>query len=389
MDYTHSKTHAMETRRLKRMSVFEIRVEKIRKELVRKSIACLMVSIGENRFYLSGYTGEDSQFDESAGTLFVTTDKLILATDSRFVQQVKDEAPLWEVICYKEGLEKEVPNILAKLNHPKNLGFEKTRLTYKNHETLMQAITTANLNTQMIPTEGMVESLRVIKSDSEIRATKKALNLAEDAFSSLIPDLKIGMSEKEVAWLLEQKIRMAGAEALSFSSIVASGPNAALPHAIPGDRTLKSGETILFDWGAKLDHYCSDISRTIWFGKPDELFLKVFGTVKTAQQKAIAAIKAGISSKTVDQIARDYIEKMGFKGKFGHGLGHGTGLAIHEAPRLSPFKETQLTEGMIVTVEPGIYLPGWGGVRLENQVVVRKDGAEVLNSSDPGFFQVG
>ena len=371
------------------MSLFEIRLEKIRKDLARKNIDCLMVSIGENRFYLSGFTGEDSQFDESAGTLFITTDKLILATDSRFVQQAEDEAPLYDVICYKEGLAKEVPNIIAELNHPKNLGFEKARLTYKNYEVLMQAATKANLSTHMIPTEGIVESLRLIKNDSEIDVTKKALNLAEDAFSSLMPNLKIGMSEKEVAWLLEQKIRQAGAEALSFPSIVASGPNAALPHAIPGDRTLKSGETILFDWGAKLNHYCSDISRTIWFGKPDERFLKVFNTVKTAQQKAIAAIKVGANSKTVDQVARDYIEKKGFKGKFGHGLGHGTGLAIHEAPRLSPFKETILAEGMIVTVEPGIYLPGWGGVRLENQVVVRKNGAEVLNSSDPGFFQVG
>ena len=369
------------------MSVIETRIEQVRKALVKKKIDCLMVLVGENRFYLSGYSGEDSQFDESAGVLFITTDKLILATDSRFVQQAKDEAPLYEVICYKEGLEKELPNILTKLNHPANLGFEKVRLTYKNYEALTRAITTAKLKTNMIPTEEIVESLRIIKSKDEINATKKALNLAEEAFFQLIPSLKIGMCEKEVAWLLEQKVREAGATALSFPSIVASGPNAALPHAIPSDRTLKSGETILFDWGAKLNHYCSDISRTIWFGDPDELFQKVFETVKTAQQKAIASIKAGISSKAVDQVARSYIEKMGFKGKFDHGLGHGTGLAIHEAPRLSPFRDITLAEGMIVTVEPGIYLPGWGGVRLENQVVVQADGAEVLNRSDPGYYQ--
>jgi Xaa-Pro aminopeptidase len=369
------------------MAVIETRIEQVRRVLVKNKIDCLMVLIGENRFYLSGYSGEDGQFDESAGALFITAKKLILTTDSRFVQQAKDEAPLYEVICYKEGLEKELPNILARLNHPLRLGFEKNRLIYKNYEALTRAITAAKLKTKMIPTERIVESLRIIKNKDEINATKKALNLAEDAFSKLLPYLKIGMCEKEVAWLLEQRVRAAGAQALSFPSIIASGPNAALPHAIPSDRTLKSGETILFDWGAKLNHYCSDISRTIWFGEPDELFLKVFETVKRAQQKAIVSIKAGISSKAVDQVARSYIEKMGFKGKFGHGLGHGTGLAVHEAPRLSPFKDIQLAEGMIVTIEPGIYLPGWGGVRLENQVVVQKNGAKVLNRLDPGVYQ--
>ena len=156
------------------MSVIETRIEQVRKALVENNIDCLMVSVEENRFYLSGYSGEDSQFDESAGVLFITTDTLILATDSRFVQQANDEAPLYEVICYKEGLEKELPNILTKLNHPLHLGFEKVRLTYKNYEALTRAITTAKLKTNMIPTERVVESLRIIKSEDEINATKKA-----------------------------------------------------------------------------------------------------------------------------------------------------------------------------------------------------------------------
>ncbi len=368
-------------------SIFEKRIEKVRKAIGEEGVDALMVSVGENRFYLSGYTGEDSQFDESAGVLFITPRHLILATDSRFDQQAGDEAPLFDIICYKEGLEKELPSILEKLNHPLRMGFEKIRLSYKLYEKLHQAIDTAGLKTELVPTEDIIETLRVVKSEEEIEATRKALHLAENAFLQMVPTLTSGMTERDVAWALEQEIRGAGAEALSFPSIVASGPNAALPHAIPGDRRIQAGETLLFDWGARLNHYCSDISRTLYWGDPDPQFLNVFQTVLEAQKRAIAAIKAGVSSKAVDRVAREYIEQAGFKDRFGHGLGHGTGLAIHEAPRLSPLKETLLAEGMIVTVEPGIYLPGWGGVRLENQVVVRRDGAEVLNQTDPGIYQ--
>jgi len=369
-------------------TVISERIEALRRAIKEDGLDGLMVSVGENRFYLSGYTGEDSQFDESAGTLFITSEKLILATDSRFDEQARDEAPLYQVVRYKEGLEKELPQILSQLNRPLRLGFEKVRLSYKNYESLTRAIQTSGIKTELIPTEDLVERLRIIKSEEEIDATRNALNLAEKAFAQLRSTLKIGMSEREAAWKLEQQVRSAGAQALSFPSIVASGPNAALPHAIPGDRRFKASETILFDWGARLSHYCSDISRTLCFGTPDDLFLKVFHTVLDAQKKASAAIKAGVSSKAVDQIARGYIEQMGFKDNFGHGLGHGTGLAIHEAPRLSPLKDTVLEAGMIVTVEPGIYIPGWGGVRLENQVVVRENGAEVLNNSTPESYAV-
>jgi Xaa-Pro aminopeptidase len=194
------------------------------------------------------------------------------------------------------------------------------------------------------------------------------------------------MSEKEAAWRLEKEMRESGADALSFPSIVASGPNSALPHAIPGNRILKEGEPVLFDWGTVHHGYCSDTSRTTILGKAGDDFTKVFNTVVEAQKLAIKAIRGGISAKAIDQIARHHIEKTGYKGKFGHGLGHGTGLAVHEAPALSPLKDTILKPGMLVTVEPGIYIPEWGGVRVENQVVVREDGAEVLNRLDVGPF---
>ncbi|MCP4370542.1 MAG: M24 family metallopeptidase, partial [Deltaproteobacteria bacterium] len=207
-------------------------------------------------------------------------------------------------------------------------------------------------------------------------------------FNNIKSTIKPGMTERQLAWEMEKEIREAGAQALSFPTIAASGPNSALPHAIPSDRKIKAGEPILFDWGARLDSYCSDISRTVMIGAPDETFKKVFTTVLDAQQMATDAIKPGISSKAVDKIARDRIEKSGFKGKFGHGLGHGTGLAVHEHPRLSPLKKTTLETGMVFTVEPGIYIPNWGGIRLENMVVVRDDGVEVLNQIDPGDFLI-
>jgi Xaa-Pro aminopeptidase len=189
------------------------------------------------------------------------------------------------------------------------------------------------------------------------------------------------MTEQEAAWNLEKTLREAGAEALSFPVIVAGGPNSAMPHAVPGNRALMAGEPILFDWGVRLNGYCSDISRTLVMGKPDDTFQKVFQTVREAQEMAVAAVKPGIDARSVDAVARSHIEKMGFKDRFGHGLGHGVGLAIHEKPRLSPLSDDVLKPGMICTVEPGIYLPGWGGVRLENMIVVTADGAEVLNKT--------
>lgn len=339
-----------------------------------------MILIGENRQYLSGFTGEDNGFDESAGALFISEDRLVLATDSRFDLQAKNEAPMFNIFCYKKGLAKELKHIVTHMG-AKRLGFESARLSFKQHEEFQKALEKMDEAIALVPTENMVEDIRVIKSEDEIIKTKKALEIAESSFDLVVKILKPGMSEKEAAWALEKAMREKGAERLSFPVIVASGPNSALPHAIPTDRKFEVGEPILFDWGAVLDGYCSDISRTVVLGKPDEMFKKVYDTVRYAQKKAIDAIRSGEHSKAIDAIARDHIREQGFKGKFGHGLGHGTGLAIHESPRLSPIKDMVLESGMLVTVEPGVYIPEWGGVRIENQVVVREQHAQVLNTT--------
>jgi len=347
-----------------------------------------MVLIEENRLYLSGFTGEDTQFDESAGALFITATKRILATDSRYMLQAKNEAPLYEIVCHEKGLAEELSDILATLK-TKRLGFESVRMSHFQYTKIAKQLESDKLQVELVETENIVENFRVIKEEAEIEKTKKTLSIAESVFIEFLNTIKPGMTEKEAAWVIEKGMREAGADSLPFPAICASGPNSALPHAIPGDRKLKKGEPILFDWGARMNGYCSDTSRTLVIGKPNEIFKKVYKTVLDAQLKAIDAIKPGVSSKDVDKIARDHINSMGFKGKFGHGLGHGTGLAVHEQPRLSPLKDTKLEPGMMFTIEPAIYISGWGGVRLENQVVVRENGAEVLNKLDVANFMVG
>ena len=354
------------------------RIERIREDIHLQELDGLLVLVGENRFYLSGYTGEDSQFDETAGALLITESDLVLTTDSRFDVQAANEAPEYDIVQYRKGLSEALPDLVRRLGIAR-LGIESVRLTVQQYEKMKSALDDEEIEVSLIPVEDLVERHRVIKSEAEIEATRRALALAERAFDSIQGRLAPGMTEKQGAWELEKTMREMGADALSFPIICAAGTAAALPHAIPGDRVFESGQPLLFDWGAVLDHYCSDISRTIVLGKPDDTFRRVYATVREAQKRAIDAIGAGVSSKTVDAVAREYIDGAGYEGKFGHGLGHGTGLAVHEAPRLSPLKETTLQPGMIVTVEPGIYLPEWGGVRLENQVVVREDGAEVLN----------
>ena len=359
-------------------NVLEHRIENARKALVAAEIDTLMVLVAENRFYLSGYTGEDSQFDETAGALFITRDDLILATDPRFDTQAEREAPLYDIVCYKKGLARELPDIVKRLG-TRRMGFEGVRLSCLQYNKMKAALLSADLDTTLVSVEDIVENLRVIKTEDEIEATRKALAIAEDAFEAVVAELKPGMTEAEGAWKLEIAVREKGGAGLSFPTICATGRNSALPHAIPGDKEFREGEPLLFDWGVFVGHYCSDTTRTVVLGQPAGQFKKVYETVLEAQQRAIAQIKDGASSKAVDAAAREFIDGTEFEGKFAHGLGHGTGLAVHEAPRLNTLRDETLKAGMIVTVEPGIYLPEWGGIRLENQVVVREDGAEVLN----------
>lgn len=361
-------------------SIIPARISRFREQMVRENLDAFLVLTGENRRYLSGYTGEDTQFDESAGALIITQDALILATDSRFDLQARAEAPLYEVICYQRGLIKEIPGILKRLA-ARTLGIEGARMSYAQYGKLCRELEDQSLSVEIKDTPHLVETLRLVKDADEMAAIARAMEVAELHFEEFIHQLKPGMKETEAAWALEKRMREAGAQGLSFPVISAFGRNSALPHAIPGDNRIKTGEPLLFDWGARLDGYCSDSTRTIIMGKPDAQFEKIFTIVHDAQKKAIDAIRPGVGSLAIDAMARDHIAKKGFAEYFGHSLGHGVGLAVHEMPSISPMaeKEIMLQENMVFTVEPGIYLPDWGGVRLENMVRVTADGVAVFN----------
>lgn len=351
---------------------------KLRARLKNKALDTLLVLRGENRRYLSGFTGEDGQFDESAGALFITLERQLLATDSRYETQARMEAPDFEIYRLKDSLASSLPEVLTMLG-TERLGFESVRISHLQFQTFQEELSKAALSVSLVPAIDLVEEIRMIKDAEEITAIKESLALSESVFERVVHTLGAGATEKELAWAIEKGLREGGADSVAFPPIVASGPNAALPHAVPADRAVRQGEPILFDWGARLNGYCSDISRTLALGPPDETFQKVYQVVKDAQSMAIEAIKPGMSTQAVDRIARDHIVAKGFKDCFGHALGHGVGLATHEKPRLSPLKSMTLEAGMVTTVEPGIYMPGWGGVRIENMVVVTEDGALVLN----------
>lgn len=354
------------------------RLAKLRAILKRMEYDTILILVAENRRYLSGFTGEDGQFDESAGALFITAQDQVLATDSRYALQAEYEAPGFDIHCYEKGLAQSLTDILTSLG-TERLGFESNRMSVLQFQRFNEHLAKNGNSVTMIPTENLVEGLRMIKDAEELDAIRRSLALAEAVFETLSTEVSPGMREKELAWTMEKRMRENGAESVAFPPIVASGPNAALPHAVPTDRPVEQGEPLLFDWGARLNGYCSDISRTIVLGKPDPTFQKVYQVVRDAQLKAIERIKPGISSQEVDKLARDHIAAKGFGDYFGHGLGHGVGLATHERPHLAPTRPMALEVGMVTTVEPGIYIPGWGGVRLENMVVVETGGAMVLN----------
>ena len=359
--------------------IFKKRISSLRKEIASADINTIIILSDENRMYLSGYTGVDGRYDETAGILVITENDLILACDSRYDTQAEREAPLFSVVCYEKSYTEELPGILKSINSSK-IGFESERLTFKSYETIKQEITKADLNVEISSDSNILKTLRQNKDEYEISMIKKALKISEDSFLQLKTLIKEGMTEKEAAWTFEKLMRENGADSLSFDVIMASGENSALPHAIPSDRKINKNEPLLFDFGVRLGGYCSDTSRTLIMEKSTDEFEKIYNIVFQAQKMAVEKIKPGIKASSVDKVSRDYIDNTEYKGKFGHGLGHGVGIVIHEAPRLSKFDDTILEPGMIVTVEPGIYVPGWGGIRLENMIEVTENGANVLNN---------
>jgi Xaa-Pro aminopeptidase len=339
------------------------KLSKVRQQLQTKGLDAILILQPANRRYLSGFTG-------SSGALLVTQRDALLFTDFRYIEQATAQAPSFKVIKHAQVMWDTVSEHIKGLA----LGFEMSFVTVEQHQIFLDKFQGANL----IPVTGLVEELRSVKEESELVEIEAAVNLADQAFAHILKYLEPGMMEKQVALELEFFMRKNGASGPSFDFIVASGPRSSLPHGLATDRVIGKGEFVKMDFGCIVNGYCSDITRTVVIGKPDEKQQEIYEIVLDAQLKAEAAIRPGVTGKEIDQIARDIITVRGYGENFGHGLGHAVGLAIHEEPRLSPTGQTTLKPGMVVTVEPGIYLPDWGGVRIEDMVVVTETGCKIL-----------
>ncbi len=359
------------------------RIHKLQKALRRRKLDAILITEPGNRRYLSGYTAADHSIEESSGLLLIPSQGTpYLLTDSRFSLQAEEEASVFAIELYAKGLFTLLKQILPRMG-VKRLGFESHYFLHSSAAKLEKM--TGSIDVELEPLTGVVERMRVIKTEDEIRLLKKSVLLNERVFQLVYSTIEPGMTEIEIALAMELTMRELGAEGASFDTIVAFGANAAKPHAVPTDRALKSGEIVLIDMGLVLNGYCSDMTRTFVAGKPGATYLERLRVVRKAQLAGINAIRAGAVCRDVDQAARRVIKDAGYGDFFGHGLGHGVGLAVHEEPRLGPRSRKKLQAGMIVTIEPGIYLPEWGGIRLENMAVVRDDGCEVLNEDVTGL----
>ena len=355
----------------------------LRKRLARLAPDTFWVVRPENRRYLSGFRAPDIQLDESAGYLLVTQKDALLVTDSRYTTEAEAEVVDTEVVTLHKDFVEALPELLKRLG-TRCLAFEPDFLTWGLYRRVQKALKAMNPAVRFQPLRGVVEKMREIKAPEELQAMEQSSDLMGAILDEVVPRMTPGRSEKEIAWEIEGLAREGGAEGMAFDSIVASGPNGALPHAVPSERALQPGEPVVVDVGVRVDGYCCDMTRTVFpeGAEPTDRFQTVYHTVRRAQLAALEAIRPGVETTHPDRIARDIIREAGFGDYFGHSLGHGVGLAAHERPRLAPRNPTRLQVGMVVTVEPGIYLPEEGGVRLEEMVVVEKTGPRILTRTD-------
>lgn len=336
------------------------RIQKLRNSFT-DDYQAILITNPRNIRYLCGFSG-------SSGCVLITPEKAVFFTDFRYQEQSAQQVgKTARIVVFKKTLISSLQRELKKL--------KVTRLGVEKSMSLQIFLAYADeLKIEMVPVGGLVEELRQVKDADELACLKKAFSIADAAFADLMKVIKPGMRETEVAAHLEFYMKMRGSEMPSFDTIIASGPNASKPHAQPGSRKIKVGEMVKIDFGAVFGGYHSDMTRTIFMGKATAKFKKVYNTVLKAQSDAIKALKAGVVCRKVDAVARKVISDAGYGEYFGHGLGHSLGLDVHESPALNKKCGEKAMPGMLFTVEPGIYLPGWGGVRIEDTFMVKSDG---------------
>ncbi|MGG1551653.1 M24 family metallopeptidase [Paenibacillus ferrarius] len=352
----------------------EKRIERLRQVMQQQELPALLITNAYNRTYVTGFTG-------SSGYVLITGERAILLTDFRYMTQAPQQAKLFEVVEHKPKVIESVLELLQKQGITK-LGFEQADVTYGDFLRYQQGLP----GVEFVPTASLVEQIRMVKDDAELQVMQEAADLADQTFSHILNFIKPGVKELDIALEIETFIRKNGGTSTSFETIVASGERSALPHGKASDRVLQGNEFVKLDFGAYYKGYCSDITRTVMLGKPTDKHKEIYDIVLEAQLNCLANLKTGIPGREGDAYARDVIVKHGYGDYFGHGTGHGLGMEVHESPRLSKTEDTILTPGMVVTVEPGIYLPGFGGVRIEDDVVITDTGIKILTHSTKDFL---
>ena len=345
------------------------RLAKLREKMEKQGLEAILITSSYNRRYLSGFTG-------TAGYLLITEDHAQLITDFRYIDQAALQATGFEIVRHEANILDEVANQLKKFKLTK-VGFEKQVVTYSLYEGLKKSAA----DVEWIGIAGWIEEIRMIKTADEISIIKQACQIADNTFEHILKYIKPGITEREVSLELEFHMRKQGADSSSFDIIVASGARSALPHGVASDKVIENGDFVTLDFGAYYKGYVSDITRTIAVGEPSDKLKEIYQIVLDAQMAGVKGIKSGLTAKEADALTRDVISNAGYGEYFGHSTGHGIGLEVHEGPGLSSRSDLVLQPGMVVTVEPGIYISKLGGVRIEDDVVITDSGCEILTQS--------
>lgn len=349
------------------------RLAALRERLADAQLDAIVITNPSNRFYLTGYTGEDIPPNESAGHVVVSADRAVITASTTNSEQARQQAPGFEVFDRIRGMALADVEVL-KQTGARRIGFEDDAILYHDWDTLRSNLPDAEL----VPVGSMVSDLRVVKTPEETALIARAIEITDQAFEQVAATIREGDTERQIATRLEAAMRELGAEGPAFPTIVAAGTNAALPHHSPTDRPIAPGEPIVIDMGARYEGYCADLTRTVWVGAADHGLHEIYPIVLRALEATEAALSARMTGKEADAVARGIIAEAGYGDAFGHSLGHGLGVRVHEAPSLAARNEERLPVGSVVTIEPGIYLPEWGGVRIEDVAVIEEDGVRVL-----------
>lgn len=351
------------------------RVKDIQQEMKKQEVEALLITSPYNLRYASNFTG-------STGLSVITRDKAFFVTDFRYTEQAADQAVGFEIIKNTGPIYEEVKTIVEN-EQISSLGFEKDFVTFATYEQIKTLLTS-----ELKPVSGLIESLREIKEQSEVDTIQKAINITEYAFEEILNYIKPGISEIEVANKLDFLMREKGAAGVSFDTIVASGKRSAMPHGVASEKKIEQGDMITLDFGCYFNGYVSDMTRTFSLGDPGEELKKIHQIVLDANLKVTEQAGPGVTGKALDSVARDYITEKGYGEAFGHSTGHGIGLEVHEGPGINFRNEKSLVKGNVITNEPGIYIPGLGGVRIEDDLLITEEGNKNLMTVTKELIQL-